>query len=81
MFTEFSVSPLSLSLLSRWRHHRVTYSEKKTAAQTVPGHDGRAGCAAIPKSAGVVDFAILSQHVNKTLPRYAQPHFIRLVDS
>ncbi|TKA56719.1 hypothetical protein B0A53_01914 [Rhodotorula sp. CCFEE 5036] len=47
----------------------------------VPGHDGRAGCAAIPKSAGVVDFAILSQHVNKTLPRYAQPHFIRLVDS
>ncbi|GAA5977527.1 hypothetical protein JCM10908_005002 [Rhodotorula pacifica] len=47
----------------------------------VPGHDGRAGCAAIPQSAGVVDFAALSAHVNKTLPRYAQPYFIRLVES
>ncbi|POY70016.1 hypothetical protein BMF94_6980 [Rhodotorula taiwanensis] len=47
----------------------------------VPGYDGRAGCAAIPKSAGTVDFATLSAHVDKTLPRYAQPLFVRLVES
>ncbi|GAA5973711.1 hypothetical protein JCM21900_004997 [Sporobolomyces salmonicolor] len=46
----------------------------------VPSHEGRAGCAAIPKSAGPVDFPKLSAHVAAALPKYAQPLFIRLVD-
>ncbi|GAA5822938.1 hypothetical protein JCM3770_002180 [Rhodotorula araucariae] len=46
----------------------------------VPSHEGRAGCAAIPLSASKpVDFAALSTHVQRTLPRYAQPLFVRLV--
>lgn len=46
----------------------------------VPSHDGRAGCAAIPLSSGQqVDFAALSAHVARTLPKYAQPLFVRLV--
>ncbi|GAA5999278.1 long-chain fatty acid transporter FAT1 [Rhodotorula paludigena] len=46
---------------------------------TVPSHEGRAGCAAIPQSAGPVDLAQLAAHVQLKLPKYAQPLFIRLV--
>ncbi|GAA5989279.1 hypothetical protein JCM11641_003860 [Rhodosporidiobolus odoratus] len=46
----------------------------------VPGYDGRAGCAAVPRSTRPVDFAKLVQHVKKTLPRYAWPVFVRMVD-
>lgn len=56
-------------------------AEVDLVAHTVPRQDGRAGCAAIPKSAGPVDFVMLSKHVSKTLPKYAQPLFIRLVDA
>ncbi|BGP41961.1 hypothetical protein JCM10449v2_005958 [Rhodotorula kratochvilovae] len=46
----------------------------------VPSHEGRAGCAAIPlNTAKPVDFPALSAHVQRTLPRYAQPLFVRLV--
>ncbi|GAA5903126.1 hypothetical protein JCM8208_000458 [Rhodotorula glutinis] len=46
----------------------------------VPSHEGRAGCAAIPLSSGQqVDFAALGAHVQRTLPKYAQPLFVRLV--
>lgn len=46
----------------------------------VPSHEGRAGCVAVPKAGGPIDFPKLSQHVAKTLPKYAQPLFIRIVD-
>ncbi|GAA5836202.1 hypothetical protein JCM5353_001936 [Sporobolomyces roseus] len=46
----------------------------------VPSHEGRAGCAAVPRDGGPIDFPKLSQHVAKTLPKYAQPLFIRIVD-
>lgn len=45
----------------------------------VPSHEGRAGCAAIPR-APVVDFDKLARHVQVALPKYAQPLFLRLVD-
>ncbi|KDE05315.1 hypothetical protein MVLG_04346 [Microbotryum lychnidis-dioicae p1A1 Lamole] len=44
----------------------------------VPSHEGRAGCAAIPATPQV-DFEKLSVHVQKVLPKYAQPLFIRIV--
>lgn len=44
----------------------------------VPGHEGRAGCAAIP-IASKPDFDALAIHVIKSLPKYAQPLFVRMV--
>lgn len=44
----------------------------------VPKHDGRAGCAAIPATSRF-DFEGLATHVSKNLPKYAVPHFIRIV--
>ncbi|GAA5980575.1 hypothetical protein JCM5350_004352 [Sporobolomyces pararoseus] len=47
----------------------------------VPSHEGRAGCAAVPRVPGeTIDFDKLSKHVSKTLPKYAQPLFIRIVE-
>ncbi|GAA5940572.1 long-chain fatty acid transporter FAT1 [Sporobolomyces koalae] len=46
----------------------------------VPSHEGRAGCAAVPRAGGAIDFARLSSHVAQTLPKYAQPLFIRITD-
>ncbi|BGP09813.1 hypothetical protein JCM10049v2_005687 [Rhodotorula toruloides] len=76
----------------RWKSENVSTSDVAAAlgevvkeanvyGVLVPSQDGRAGCAAIPKSAGPVDFVMLSKHVSKTLPKYAQPLFIRLVDA
>lgn len=45
----------------------------------VPGHEGRAGCAAIPLGSKAVDYDALATHVIKTLPKYAQPLFLRIV--
>ncbi|KAF1817483.1 AMP-binding enzyme [Eremomyces bilateralis CBS 781.70] len=48
----------------------------------VPGHDGRAGCAAIVfhagKSADPVTLRKVAKHVTKGLPRYAVPLFLRM---
>ncbi|KAK4048158.1 hypothetical protein OIO90_005922 [Microbotryomycetes sp. JL221] len=44
----------------------------------VPNHEGRAGCAAIPASSNI-DLDKIATHVRKTLPKYAQPLFIRVV--
>ncbi|GAA5864950.1 hypothetical protein JCM8547_004245 [Rhodosporidiobolus lusitaniae] len=47
----------------------------------VPGHDGRAGCAAIPKHAArTLDLDKLAEHVQRMLPRFAQPVFVRVVE-
>lgn len=46
----------------------------------VPNHDGRAGCAAIPKDcAQRVDLGALAVHARKRLPKYAVPIFLRVV--
>ncbi|KAF7195490.1 Isopenicillin N epimerase component 1 [Pseudocercospora fuligena] len=50
----------------------------------VPGHDGRAGCAAVfirPEDRATFDFAGLLAHARKGLPRYAVPIFLRLIQS
>ena len=44
----------------------------------VPGHDGRAGMAAIVPNAGGVDFAGLPGFLASRLPAYARPRFVRL---
>jgi hypothetical protein len=46
----------------------------------LPNHDGRAGCAAIPAHVKLNLDAVAS-HVNKELPKYARPLFLRIVPS
>ncbi|XP_071482149.1 long-chain fatty acid transport protein 2-like [Diadema antillarum] len=46
----------------------------------VPGHDGRAGMAAIVVRKGaIIDYGDLYRHVTSSLPTYAQPKFLRMV--
>ncbi|ORY18851.1 hypothetical protein BCR34DRAFT_296457 [Clohesyomyces aquaticus] len=47
----------------------------------VPGHDGRAGCAALyidPAHASTFDFNTLLAHCREKLPKYAVPVFLRV---
>jgi len=49
----------------------------------VPGHDGRAGCAAVaiaPELKDKFDWKGLLAYTNQKLPRYAVPVFIRIVE-
>lgn len=49
----------------------------------VPGHDGRAGCAAIfidPAMLPTFDFNALLNHARAKLPRYAVPVFLRVLN-
>ncbi|TKA27551.1 hypothetical protein B0A50_04381 [Salinomyces thailandicus] len=49
----------------------------------IPGHDGRAGCAAIfipHERRGAFDWVGLLAHARKHLPRYAVPVFLRVVE-
>lgn len=48
----------------------------------VPGHDGRAGCAAVfidPQLRQTFDFNALLKHARANLPKYAVPVFLRVV--
>jgi acyl-CoA synthetase (AMP-forming)/AMP-acid ligase II len=50
----------------------------------VPKHDGRAGCAALlvdPAKKGSFDYNGLLKYARKSLPRYAVPVFIRIVNA
>jgi len=50
----------------------------------VPGHDGRAGCAALyldPAVSGTFDFNALLKHCRAKLPKYAVPVFVRVLGS
>lgn len=50
----------------------------------VPGHDGRAGCAALyidPAKLATFDFNGLLEHCRSKLPRYAVPVFIRVLNN
>lgn len=49
----------------------------------IPGHDGRAGCAALyvrPEERASFDYTGLLKHARKGLPRYAVPLFLRIVE-
>jgi fatty-acyl-CoA synthase len=45
---------------------------------TIPGHEGRAGMAAVATD-GDVELAALRQHISERLPSYARPRFLRIV--
>ncbi|KAF6807623.1 amp dependent ligase [Colletotrichum sojae] len=50
---------------------------------SLPGHDGKAGAAALdiaPGKKGIFDFADFLRHSRSKLPRYAVPVFIRLLN-
>jgi hypothetical protein len=47
----------------------------------IPKHDGRAGCAGIPKAEfEKVDLGALAKHTKGKLPKYAVPVFIRVTE-
>lgn len=53
-------------------------SEANVYGVEVPGHDGRAGCAAI-NITEPFDFQGLLKHAQKKLPKYAVPVFLRVL--
>ena len=78
----------------RWKGENVATTEVEAALATseqvadatvfgveVPGCDGKAGMAAIVLDEGqFFDGAAMADHVRSTLPSYARPLFIRIVD-
>lgn len=61
------------------RHAQI--AEANVYGVSVPGHEGRAGCAAIhvDESSGKLDYTELMGFARKQLPRYAVPVFLRVV--
>lgn len=47
----------------------------------IPGHEGRAGCAALNCTSSTLDYKDLLRYARAELPRYAVPIFLRLVKS
>jgi solute carrier family 27 fatty acid transporter 1/4 len=45
----------------------------------VPGNEGRAGMSAIADPEGTLDLDALTAGINKSLPSYARPLFIRIL--
>ena len=78
----------------RWKSENVSTAEVSEALGSfpgiletnvygveVPGHDGRAGCAAIyiaPEHRDSFDFQALLAHAHSKLPKYAVPVFLRI---
>lgn len=58
-------------------------SEANVYGVALPAHDGRAGCAALfidPSRRDSFDYTGLLAHARKTLPKYAVPVFIRVIE-
>jgi fatty-acyl-CoA synthase len=75
----------------RWKSENVSTTEVEMALSgfpgvkhavvygvNTPGYEGRAGMAALATE-GPVDFAALGRHLARTLPTYARPVFLRLM--
>jgi acyl-CoA synthetase (AMP-forming)/AMP-acid ligase II len=81
----------------RWKSENVSTAEVSEAighfpgiveanvyGVEVPGHDGRAGCAALfidPAHLATFDFNALLNHCREKLPKYAVPVFIRVLNN
>ncbi|KAF2636403.1 fatty acid transporter-like protein [Massarina eburnea CBS 473.64] len=81
----------------RWKSENVSTAEVSEVLGTfpnvveanvygveVPGHDGRAGCAALyidPANLATFDFNGLLEHARAKLPKYAVPVFIRVLNN
>jgi acyl-CoA synthetase (AMP-forming)/AMP-acid ligase II len=81
----------------RWKSENVSTAEVSEAfggypgiveanvyGVEVPGHDGRAGCAALyidPAQRPTFDFNALLAHARERLPKYAVPVFIRVLSN
>jgi acyl-CoA synthetase (AMP-forming)/AMP-acid ligase II len=59
--------------------HHPSIDEANVYGVTVPGHEGRAGCAAITLNTSTPDYADVVRYARSTLPRYAVPVFLRVV--
>ena len=69
-----STAEVSLAL---GRHPSI--SEANVYGVSVPGHEGRAGCAAVVLNSPNPDYADIVQYARSNLPRYAVPVFLRVV--
>ncbi|KAK3712083.1 hypothetical protein LTR37_009174 [Vermiconidia calcicola] len=63
--------------LALGRHPSI--SEANVYGVSVPGHEGRAGCAAVTLSTPNPDYADIVRFARANLPRYAVPVFLRVV--
>lgn len=76
----------------RWKSENVSTAEVALAlgdhpqieeanvyGVSVPGHEGRAGCAAVVLSHPNPDYDDIVKYARRTLPRYAVPVFLRVV--
>ncbi|CAG7784899.1 unnamed protein product [Allacma fusca] len=61
----------------------ASYCDRKDVAVygvQIPGTDGRAGMAAVADPEGEVDLAVLAKGLKSSLPPYARPVFIRIIE-
>jgi solute carrier family 27 fatty acid transporter 1/4 len=78
--------------LNRWRGENVSTNEVEAVISSlleqqdtivygveVPGNEGRAGMAAIVEPSGGLDLTSFLTSIQKRLPSYARPLFLRLV--
>jgi acyl-CoA synthetase (AMP-forming)/AMP-acid ligase II len=88
----FSRNQKFIYLFNRWRGENVSTNEVEAVISSlleqqdtivygveVPGNEGRAGMAAIVEPSGGLDLTSFLTSIQKRLPSYARPLFLRLV--